>query len=654
MKATEVCGYAGKILRIDLSTGTVCIEPTTEYARKWLGGTGINQWILYQELKPWVTPYEPTNAIVIGAGPLVGTLVPGACRLSMASKNVFSGGVGTSSCGGHFAPELKFAGYDHIVLKGRARSPVYLWIDDEHIEFKDANSIWGKTTWETDDLIKQDIGDKDIQILCIGPAGENLVRGACVIANRNRAAGKCGLGAVMGSKNLKAIAVRGTGGVKVAQPDRFMGFVDGLCERLEKSTIIGRFANYGTHGIWPLKNQSCSVPYKNFQEAYVPEQSAKQIEPDIFLSKYKEKDIACAACPIHCSNFYRVNEGPYCGLSSEGFELETSVSFAGKLAIDYAPAIIKGHTLCNQLGLDVDNSTTTIAWAFECYQRGIITQQDTDGLKLEWGDYGVVFELLRKQAYRDGFGSILAEGCRHASDIIGRDSQYYAMTMKGQDLYEEIRLPVGWGLGTCVATRGGGHTTGAPGNEIFAALNPDFAEVAKRVFGVKTLDPTSYDDKPTLVVCTERLQELNNSLGICIFATAWLDPAQMSFEEIAGLYSAATGWEVKPDTLIKTADRILNLEKAFNVLHAGLGRKDDYPQERFLVEPIKTGPLKGFALSKEKYGEMLDEYYGIRGWDVISGLQTKKCLQTLDLMDVADDLENAKKIADICNNPGNG
>jgi len=393
-----------------------------------------------------------------------------------------------------------------------------------------------------------------------------------------------------------------------------------------------------------VKNQSCSIPYRNFQETYVPMGSSKKIDPDIFLEQYKERDIACVACPIHGSNFYRINHGPYAGLVTEGFELETSVSFAGKLAIDYAPAIIKGHSLCNQLGLDLDNCTTTIAWAFECYQRGILTKKDTDGLKLEWGDYGVVFELARKQAHREGFGNILAEGCRYASDIVGRDSSYYAITMKGQDLYEEIRLPIGWGLGACVATRGGGHTTGAPGNEIFAALDPQFAELAKRVFGVKNLDPMSYEDKAKLVLYFERLQEINNSLGICIFATAWQDPAQMSFAEIAELYSAATGWETTADELIRTADRILNLEKAFNVLHAGLDRKDDYPPERLLKEPI-SGPLKGFTLSKEKFGEILNEYYRLHNWDVDTGLQTKKCLKNLDLADVADDLDMVHKLA---------
>lgn len=644
MKKKDIYAYTGKILRVDLSTGAIFTEPTMNYIPKWLGGRGVGQWILYNELKPWVTPYEPANIIVIGAGPLVGTLAPAATRHSIASKNAFSYGVGTANSGGHFGPELKFAGYDHIVLQGRARKPVYLWIDDDHIELRDAQDVWGKTTWETDDLIKQDVGDDDIQIICIGPAGENLVRGACIISNRSRAAGKCGLGAIMGSKNIKAVAVRGTGSVEVANPDKFMEAVDSAREKLKKSPILQRFAKYGTHGIWPLKNEACSTPFKNFQDAHVPSELEGKMNPDMFVTNYKKRDMACMTCPLHCSNFYYIDHGPYCGLATEGFQLEISAELAGKLAIEYPPAIIKGNALCNQLGLDVDNATNPVAWAFECYQRGILTKKDTDGLKLEWGDYGTVFELIRKMAYREGFGNILAEGSKCASEIIGRDSGYYAITMKRQDLYEEIRSPIGWGFGACVATRGGGHTTGAPSIEVTVVGIPEVAELAKSVYGVKTVDPDAYEDKPKLVLYFERLQELVNCLGLCMYVSSWLDPAQMAFKEVTEMYSAATGWETTADELIKTADRIFNLEKAFNVLHANLGRKDDYPPERLLKEPINSGRYKGFALSRQKYDKMLDEYYQLHGWDPHTGSQTRKCLDNLDLSTVAKDLKKAGKL----------
>ena len=641
----KLYAYAGKILRVDLTTGSISTESTMKYAKKWLGGRGVGQWIMYSEVKPWVTPFEPANRIIVETGPFNGTLVPAACRYSISSKNVFSYGVGTSNCGGHFSPELKFAGYDHIVLEGRARIPVYLWIDDNRVELRDARNIWGETTWETDDIIKDEIGDEDIQVICIGPAGENLVKAACVIGNRNRAAGRCGLGAVMGSKNLKAVAVRGTGFIEIAQPERFMEAVNIARDKIDKSPFFNseaKLRKYGPDGIFVETNESCNIPYRNFQDSYIPKESAKKLDPE-FLLRCKVRDLACFSCPLHCSNFLRIDEGPYAGLTTEGIELEDAMNFGGKLAIDYAPALIKAHSLVNQLGLDQDNATGVLAWAFECYQRGILTQKDTDGLKLEWGDYGVVFELLRKMAHREGFGNILAEGSKHASEIIGRDCGYYAITMKGQELFEEARMPVGWGLGACVATRAGAHTTGAPQYEMSAVV-PEFDERGKRVFGVKTLDPTSYEDKPKLVVHTERSQELMNCLGTCMIPSCWVDPELMRFEEIAELYSAATGWETTANELITIADQILNLEKAFNVLHAGLSRKDDYPPERCLNEPIKSGPFKGFALSKEKYNKMLDEYYQLRGWDTATGLQTRKCLEDLDLKLVADELEMAGKL----------
>ncbi|MBA7694613.1 hypothetical protein ES703_103226 [subsurface metagenome] len=253
-------------------------------------------------------------------------------------------------------------------------------------------------------------------------------------------------------------------------------------------------------------------------------------------------------------------------------------------------------------------------------------------------------ELVRRIAYREGFGNLLAEGCKKAAEIIGRDTDYYAIHLKGQDLYEEIRAPVGWGLGTCVATRGGGHTTGAPVCEIAMSLDPKISEVCKRVFGIKNAEPQSYEDKPELVLYFEREQELVNSLGLCMFVGTWSDANLMGIPELAEIYSAATGWEITEEELIKIADRILNLEKAFNILHADLGRDDDMPPERCLKEPITDGKYAGFAYSEDKWNTMLNHYYHLHGWDMKTGFPTRKCLKDLGLADVAHDLERAGKL----------
>jgi aldehyde:ferredoxin oxidoreductase len=639
MTDEKIYSYVGKILGVNLSTGVISTRSSMDYARKWLGQRGIGQRILYEELKPWVTPYEPANVVVVETGPLTGTLAPCSCRYSLASKNPFSGGVGTSNSCGFFGPELKFAGYDHIVIQGRSNKPVYLWIENERVEIRDADFLWGKTTWETEELIREELGDVMVQVSCIGPAGENLARGACVIANRNRAAGKCGLGGILGSKNLKAIAVRGTKSIEVAEPERFMNLVSHAWEKIAKSVVLQRYGKYGTIGGMKAKNEFCSMPYKNFQETCLPEKSMAKLDPEIFYRNYKVKDMAYMACPVHCSKFYRIDDGPYAGLETEGFQLNTMADYAAKCGIDYPAAIIKAHTLCNQLGVDVDAAAGAISWAFECYQRGIITEKDSDGLRLEWGDYNVVMELIRKIAYRDGFGDLLAEGCKKASEILGRESGYFAIHLKGQDLYEEIRAPVGWGLGTCVATRGGGHTTGAPACEITMSMDSKMSEVCKRVFGIKNVNPQSYDDKAELVQYFEREQELVNSLGLCMFIGTWIDANLLGIPELAEIYSAATGWETTEDEIIMIADRILNLEKAFNVLHAGLGRKDDLPPERCLTEPITAGKYDGFVYSEEKWNKMLDHYYRLHGWDPKTGLPSRSLLEGLGLEDVARDLE---------------
>jgi len=642
----QVCGYAGTILRVDLNTGLTSKEPTIEYARKFLGGRGINVRILYDELKPWVTPYEPANRLIFGVGPLTGTLSPGACRLEVASRNPFSNGIGTSDVGGFFGPEMKFAGYDHIVITGKAKTAVYLWINDDHVELRDARYLWGKTTWDTYDLIREELGDDDIQIISIGPAGENLVRSACLIVNRSRAAGKCGMGGVMGSKNLKAIAVRGTGPVEVAHPKKFMELVRQAWQKVENSACQPGMTSIGTVADF-LDSKGILTTYKNFRDLDIPDELADELGPEPLQSKYQQRQMGYMSCPLHCSNFYRVSDGPYAGTETEGFEMNTTIDFGTNLALYSSAAIIKIHALCSELGLDVDATSGPISWAFDCYERGIITEKDTDGQALKWGDHEVVCELITKIAHRVGFGAILAEGAKRASDVIGRGSGYYAMVQKGQDLYEDLRAPIAWSFGTALATRGGGHTTSSPGADVLGGLDPAADEVWRKLLKVRTVEPTAYEDKPKIVIYQERQDHIMNCTILCLYVGVWFEPSTsvLGLNEIAELCSAATGWETTETELIRIADRIQNVEKAFNVLHADLGRADDLPQQRFFEEPIESGPFAGFQLSREKYDQMLDEYYELRGWDSKTGLQTRPCLEELDLADVARDLEGAGKLA---------
>ena len=646
MGENTIYGYAGKILRVDLSTGDISTEPTARYTEKWLGGRGINMHILYTELRPWVTPYEPANRMVFGTGPLTGTLVPGSCRLDIASKNAFTNGIGTSNVGGFFAPELKYAGYDHIVIKGRANKPVYLLIQDDHVELRDGGELWSRGTWDTYDMIREELGDENLQVLSIGPAGENLVRSACIIANRSRAAGKCGMGGIMGSKNLKAIAVRGTGGVEVTDPDRFKKLSLNAWQGVERSGAKPGMSSTGTVAFVP-GTKGLLTTYKNFQDLDVPDDLIKELGPETLAEKFQQRQMGCMLCPLHCSNFHRVEDGPYKGLATEGYEMNTTVDFGTNIALYSGSAMIKIHALCSDLGMDVDSTSSPISWAFDCYERGILNKEGTDGLALNWGNHEAVCALLEKIAYRKGFGDILAEGVKRAADIMGRNSEYYAMHQKGQDLYEDLRVPVAWAFGTALATRGGGHTTSSPGADVLGGLDPEADKMWKKILDVKTVDPMAYEDKPKIVIFQERQDEIMNSTILCLYVGVWFgSPAHlMTLDDVAEISSLATGRTITREELIQIADRTLNLEKAFNVLHADMGRADDVPQQRFFDEPIKSGPFAGFKLSREKYNQMLDEYYELRGWDPETGLQTSACLEGLDLSNVAGDLKGAGKLA---------
>ena len=643
MKGREF-SFGGKILRVDLTSGLIWTEPTKGYISRFLGGRGVDNSILYNEVRPWVTPFEPANRLIFGTGVLVGTLAPTAARHSVDAKSPMTCGIGSANSCGHFSAELKFAGYDHIVFQGRSRRPVYLWIDDNRVKILDASHMWGKTTGEVDDRIKEDLGDDEIQVACIGPSGENLVRCACVITNRARAAGRCGLGAVMGSKNLKAVAVRGSGSIEVACPDRFMEITQRTWEKITVSNAAIMRRTWGTYRTPELYNEKGHLSARYFQDDYVSPEIIRNVDPKIFRRDYEVRRLGYSVCPICCSHFYKVTDGPYAGLSCEGFEVNDLLNFIARFEIDYPPAIIKLHSLCSEYGLDQDNSSGAIGWAFECYQRGILTEADTDGLSLEWGNYKVVAELLKKMAYREGIGDLLAEGAKRASEIIGKGSEEFAIHVKGQDSIESMRgSGRGWALGCVVSTRGGTHTRGANLIEGMG-VSPD---VCQRIWKIPGLDgPLSYENKAKLVVYYERLQAVLDSLGICMFCSNWAGVDLLGPDDLAELYSSATGKEISGREIMLVGERIHNIEKAFNVLHAGFSRHDDYPPQKFMEEPIQSGPMKGEKLSKEKWDDMLDEYYELHGWDTTTSWQSRKCLEDLDLKNIADDLEKAGLLPD--------
>ena len=623
-------GYAGNILRVDLTTSRIYTEPTEKYISKFLGGRGINQWILFKELEPMASPFQPTNIICFGAGALVATIVPGAARLNIDSKNAFTAGIGSGNSGGWFAAELKFAGYDNVIIQGKAKEPVYLWIEDDKIVFRPATALWGKTTRETEKLIREDVGQADIQVLCIGPAGENITRPACIIVSGARAVGRCGLGAIMGSKNLKAIAVKGTGAIGIEQPEEFMTLVERVTKRLRGSSGAKARREFGTLRSSVLYNNLSALPYRNYQDDYIPNESFAKISPEVFKDDYEVNHYACIACPTPCGHVYFIDRGIYSGTKCLKAESNSVWNFGGRLAIDDAGAILKAQEECCQLGLDIDNAASVIAWAIDCFQNHIISEKDTDGLELSWGDHRVVLKLLRKIANREGFGNILAEGSFRASQTVSKGSGKYSFHIKGQDLIEGIRSMKGWALGVVVSARGGTHTRGALATECMKYSPKD----SQRIFGVETAgDARAYKGKPKIVNYFEYVNSLLDSLGVCFFTGNWTSPEGITPEELAQFYSLATGIKTSEAELMKTGERIHNVEKMFNVSHAGFTRNDDYPPERFMEEPIKSGPLKGEILIRNDWDKMLDEYYHLHGWDQKTSWPTKEKLKELDLQE---------------------
>lgn len=420
----------GKILRVDLSNREIKLEDYNKY-RDWIGGQGVNQYILFNELPVGISSYDPSNVIALGTGALVGTSAPGACRMNIDTINPFTGGIGSSNVGGHFARELRFAGINNIIIKGQADRLVYLRIEDEHIDILDASHLQNKTISETTGLLHSELGE-GFKLMIIGPAGENLVRSACMIVDKARAAGRCGIGAVMGSKNIKAIAVKGTGVVEPADPPQFDNIVKECLDKITSSSFATAAHRYGVYRQEPWEIES---PYRNFSGEIPPPDKKQRILPDEFLP-YITGTKTCGSCPIGCWKVYQILEKGK-SIVIEALQINSIHNFAARLDLFDPEIILKAHALCNDLGLDEDNTSGAIAWAFECYEKGLITNELTGGLKLQWGDEGAVFGLLKDIAYRRGFGDLLAEGCRQASEEL-QGTKDYCIHIKGQELFEVL------------------------------------------------------------------------------------------------------------------------------------------------------------------------------------------------------------------------
>jgi aldehyde:ferredoxin oxidoreductase len=638
MTSYEVHGaLAGKILRVDLSRKKVWTEDTAPYARRFLGGRGINSYLLLNEMRPSTKWSDPDNMLLFGVGFLVGTLAPGACRVSIDTKNPYTGGKGSANFGGHFGAELKYAGFDHVVITGRSEAPSYLWIEDGEAEIRDAGFLWGKRTNETEEALQNELRDERIKIAAIGPAGENLVRSACVISDMAKAAGGCGVGCVMGSKNLKAIAVRGHGAIGVGEPSRFISAVNDSFAKINSSPntpgwrkgIIEAYC-FPESPLWDLAGEMI----RNGQIGNWPmEKRINLAGKDTGVPKYRKNMTACFNCPIGCMPYFEIEEGAHKGTRGIGYWIN-SAFYSARFDVDDPAASLKFHLMLNQLGLDGDTASTVLSWAFECYEKGLLTKADTEGLELEWGNADAMLRLEEDLAYRRGLGRFLADGVQEAARRLGKGSEAFAIQVKGQDTCDPFRIQKGWGLGCSTSPCGPRHLRGAVG--------------VMKHSGPKDLprDTTHYENQPEAVFWELRAKEIEDMTGLCNYVGTYSGARALEPADYAELSSAALGIEISEKEIMRVGQTTYNLEKAFNTIHAGFRREDDYPPRRYMEEPVDSGPYAGNKCEKEMWDDMLDRFYQLHGWDMKTGLQTRRCLKDLELEDVGARLEKMGKLID--------
>jgi aldehyde:ferredoxin oxidoreductase len=619
-------GYTGKILRIDLSDKTSKEEPLPEeMARDFIGGAGFGIKYLFDEVKAGTNPLGKDNKLIFAPGPFTGAGVPSASRMAVTGKSPLTGAVGMALSGGQFPAEMKFAGWDAIIIEGKADKPTYVVIKGKDVRFRDAGHCWGTLTFDCQQIIKDELGDQNIRVACIGPAGENLSKIASII-NERRAVGRKGLGAVMGSKNLKAIAIRGTDSVAVASKEKYQKAHTELLKAFKNSPVLyPEFSKHGTPMVTDLTGAMGVLPAKNWSATgdFVPIEGIGRDAQD--TRKIGREH--CHDCPVGCSQLKLARSGEYAGILSEGPDFETVYSFGSGVGIDEVDPIIAADRLADELGLDTISAGVTISFAMELFEKGILTLEDTDGIDLRFGNDKAMIKVLRKMAFRDGIGDLLADGSLAAAKRIGKDTEKYAMQVKGLELPGyDVRALKAHGLGFATAYTGADHCRSYAFQEVFGVPIP------------WEVDRFAIDDKGKLTIWNQDIRTATlDCAPMCAFLLDMAVP-DVACENTARLMEGVTGLNFTPEEVQEVGERVNNLAKAFNV-REGFTRADDTLPERLMTEPLKAGASKGQVISKEDLDTMLDEYYTLRGWDVKTSVPTREKLTALRLEYVADGLK---------------
>ncbi|MFW9910379.1 MAG: aldehyde ferredoxin oxidoreductase family protein [Candidatus Thorarchaeota archaeon] len=636
-------GHQGKILHVNLKDGKIWTQTLPDEWRKlYVGSRGINAKLLWDYCKDSeITWDDPRNVIIYGPGALTGTTAPASGRTSVTTVGCTTGLYLKSNTGGHWGAELRFAGYDHLVVHDQADRPSYINIVDDHVEILDAKKLWGKDIIETDALLKKWHGE-DSRGLYIGPAGEKLVRAASIQCSLYHAAGRGGGAAAMGKKNLKAISVKGSKPIKVKDPKKFASIAKEMRNLLKADSGAQSLHEFGTAGSIGAVNELHAFPGRNWQTGYTPNVHA--ITGQALNEKgYLKRRVACFGCTIGCHRYSVIEKGRNAGLASGGPEYETFGALGNGPGIIDTEGVLRLNELCNRIGLDTITAGTVVQWAIESYQRGVLSKKDTDGLDLNWGKIDEIYKAVEKLATRDGkLGNLLADGLKIATKKVGHDSYKWAiMNSKGLEQSNvETRSAKAYALAFAVNPRGNDHLM----TETFAEFgaSPEAVDVIEKVTGDKKwASPHFTDFRAEIVRWHEDCYEITEALGFCVFtstAAFGVNPDNM-----ARLYAAATGITMSEDEMMMTGRRVVTLEKAFNVTRGATRAHDNLPW-RLMNEGAASGPLKGAMNSEEELSGMLDRYYTLHEWDLKTSWPYRATYEKLGLKDVADHLEKKGRL----------
>lgn len=598
-------GWIGKVLRVNLTKGTVQAEKLNEdWAKDYIGARGLGTRYFIEEVSPKVDPLSPENKLIFATGPTTGSLGTSTGRYNVVTKGPLTGAIAASNSGGYFGPELKFAGVDLIIFEGVSEKPVYLYVEDGKGELRDASHLWGKLTSETTDILLKETAPT-AKVSCIGPAGEKMALLANIICDKDRAAGRSGVGAVMGSKKLKAIVAIGSGGVTPADPQRIRDSALRIRKQLAAHPVSGEgLPTLGTPILINVMNQSGGLPTRNFQEAVF--EGAEKISGEALREKFLVKNKGCFGCTIACGRVTKTKDPRY-AMFGGGPEYETIWAYGSQCGVDNLEAVAKANALCNEYGLDTISMGSTIGCAMELYEKGYMPKEDAGGIDLSFGNADVIVQLTEMAGKREGIGVKIGDGSYRLGAAYGHPE--LSMSAKKQEMPAyDPRAVQGMGLEYATSNRGGCHVRGY-------LISPEILGVPQK------LDPQEVKDKDTWLKIFQDLTAVVDSAGICLFTTFG-----MGGKEVAEQLAAITGVEYTEEKVMECGDRIYNLERLFN-LKAGLSKADDTLPPRLLNDPIPAGPMKGKV---SRLGEMLPGYYAVRGWDE-NGVPTKKKLKELGL-----------------------